>query len=759
MKRDHFHTIYSWIGIFSIITIVKQYIVQALLGMPFMDIPYWLINVVIVIGIFTLASSVLSLKQYRQGLFCVYIFLTILMYGDLIHYRHFRTPIPIHSMGSAGQVAAVGGSVWVLLSYIDIVLFVDLIILGIYLYRSKRKSEEIYYKRRLFYGIAGIGIFCLVLLINTGMMKEGVYTAERLGMIYYHFVDIQMWVTGGESQVEDWEPKDQKTRLPVGQRAYFGAAKGRNLIVIQVESMQNFVLNREIEGQSITPVMNELISQDTLYFDRYYQQLGRGNTSDAEFVTHNSLYPSMGTYTYKQYEEHDFYPLPRMLQEQGYSTIAFHGNDPDFWNRRAMYKKQGFDTFISDQQMVNDEVIGIGISDGSVFRQSIPYLQGLSQPFYSFYVTLTSHTPFIMPKELQGLSCKGELKGTFLENYLQSIHYYDQVLGEFLESLKKQGLYENSIIVIYGDHFGVDIRKKEIRQMMSEFLEKPYDFDEFMNVGLLIHIPGLGKAETRSIAGGQIDFYPTMLNLLGVEQTKGYLFGQDLLNASKGFAASQTYMIKGSFIDDEKVFEMSRDGKYENSRAYYIHNGEQVPLEKCREGYERALQDINRSNYILHNNLMLAAQEKSPTNSSHFSDIRNQWAEEMINTLHEDGILVPTMDGLCKPEEPISRAEWITMMGRMYDWVQQEGQEYRDLNKEYAKPYIRVALERGIVPQDIDLEEPIVYDEALQWLMQVEAVRINRKDIPTDRVLLRGEAVEILYIQKYNDPIDRGMDR
>ncbi|MDD3706215.1 MAG: hypothetical protein PHC45_09175, partial [Clostridiaceae bacterium] len=119
-----------------------------------------------------------------------------------------------------------------------------------------------------------------------------------------------------------------------------------------------------------------------------------------------------------------------------------------------------------------------------------------------------------------------------------------------------------------------------------------------------IHIPGTDIIETNTIVGGQMDFLPTMLNLLGIKEIRPKIFGQDLLNAKSGFVASQTYMIKGSFIDDEKIFVMSRDGVFENSKAWKLSTREPVDVELCRNSYERALREIKKSEYILANDLI-----------------------------------------------------------------------------------------------------------------------------------------------------------
>lgn len=515
-----------------------------------------------------------------------------------------------------------------------------------------------------------------------------------------------------------------------------------------------------MDGKEITPVINNLIKNDTIYFDRYYQQLGRGNTSDAEFVSHNSLYASMRTFSYKEYEGKEFYTLPIALKNKGYSTIAFHGNEPNFWNRKNIYPSQGLDTFISGEELDHSEFHGLGVTDGSVFKQSIEYYKNIKKPFYSFFVTVTSHHPFILPQEFISLDVGPELKGTRLGNYMESVNYFDRVLGEFIEDLKKEGLYENSMIVLYGDHLGLDIREEEIKNQVSDYLGREYRYDDLLNIPLIIHIPGSGVTETISTAGGQIDFFPTMLNLLGIEPESENLMGQDLINAKEGFTAHQTFLTKGSFIDDEKVFQMSRDGRFENSTAWDVRTGEPVDIELCREGYERAIREINISNYIMDTNLNNSGSEKVDKREDMvFIDIKDHWAKEMIEYMAENEIVSGREDGRFNPNEPIQKAELLKSMAGLLKW-----EINRDVGGEWFVPYINRAIEEGVILQSeynnsFDPEDSISLEDSLLWMERAmkEDVDKYHKNIgalegkleelklkPQDRIT-RGEAMAVLY--------------
>ena len=594
---------YKWIGFFTLVTILKQMLIEKSMDVNGMSLWKLGINMLITLALYSMIL-LLSDRFRIRGLLIMYTLLSFIMFSDLVHYRYFQMPISVYSFYSAGQVGSVAGSVKSLIKISDVFMFVDIVLIWFILVRKGATLPQMIDKEGLIALAVSIMLVFSVANINKLRFSDSDFTVNQLGLINYHLHDIVSFFDGKTANAHDIDDYLNKIndRITMEDRKAYGLAKGRNVFVIQIESFQNFVINKKVEGKEITPFINELLKSDTFYFDRYYQQVGRGNTSDAEFVSHNSLYASMRLFTYKECEGGTFYTLPIALKQQGYNTIVFHGNEPNFWNRKSAYPSQGLDVFISEEELVQDEILGMGISDGSVFEQSINYYKNLPQPFYSFFITLSTHNPFVLPPQYKELNISGELKDTKLGNYMESANYFDRMLGKFIGDLKQEGLYENSIIVLYGDHHGLDVKEEEVKSQVSGYLGREYRYDDMLNIPLIVHIPGMGKSETISIAGGHIDFFPTMLNLLGIEPASDNLFGQDLLNSGEGFTAHQTYLIKGSFIDDEKVFEMSRDGKFENSKAWYIETGGPVELELCREGHGRAIKEINISNCILDNN-------------------------------------------------------------------------------------------------------------------------------------------------------------
>lgn len=603
--------------LFSIGVMIKLYILHYHIGIRKDILSITIINFISILSIYCLISFIFG-KRHVKITFILNMVLSILFFVDTMYYSHFFTLIPAHSVLQIGQLGPVSNSIFSLIRAEYFLYFIDTILLWRFYKKNKnenfrdKKGIRLSKKQKMIFLIIFFLLSCISVGSTYGTLKdtEGIYTPQNLGIINYHLLDIMdifykssLDEKRAEEVIETIVEEDEEHRG-------FQVAKGKNVIVIQAESLQNFVINREIEGQMITPVLNELIKNDSIYFNRYYEQVGWGNTSDAEFVSHNGYYPSIKNFSYMAYKDNDFTTLPSLLKEQGYSTIAFHGNEASFWSRDKIYPSQGLDTFISLEDFQRDELIGIGLSDGSMFRQSINKLKQQEQPFYGFLITLTSHHPFTMEDEYKGLNIEGEFKGTLLEDYLQTIHYLDQELGNFINMLKKEGLYEDTMIAIYGDHEGLDMRDEEAQELLSSFLGKSYKEDEMRRVPLIAHIPNSNFQEEINTTGGQIDFFPTMGNLLGLEIEPDKVLGKDLLNAQEGFVAKQVHVARGSFMDDEKIFIMSDDGFFENSDAWDIKTGETIDIEKCREGYERALGEVSLSEYILQNNLIPEVREK-----------------------------------------------------------------------------------------------------------------------------------------------------
>lgn len=437
-------------------------------------------------------------------------------------------------------------------------------------------------------------------------------------ILTYHVTDLLAFAGIGGSQTDalpvwgEQSPEDDSEDDP-----YHGIAAGRNVITVQVEALQNFVIGLEYNGQVITPNLNALLTQDTLYFDNYYYQVGGGNTADAEFAVNNSLYAPVDEAAYSRYCDNDFYSMATLLREHGWtSATAFHGYTNTFWNRNLAYPGQGFDNYLSgsDYYAEPDEVAGMGVSDGEFFVRAVDYLKEQTGPFYAFMVTLTSHYAFELPAQYNMLTLKDEHVGTLFGNYLQSVHYFDHAVGMLIDALKAADLYDNTIITFYGDHFGLPVYDWQSKMFVTELVGQEYTYESHFNVPLIVHIPGSGVAETHSVAGAHIDVMPTLLHLLGLKNEKGIMFGENLLRVESNVVCQQQHLGRGSFISDEVFFQFPLSGIALNSKANAIGTWEELNPADYTEISDAARAEIEQCMYLLDNNLVLLEKYRAAQN-------------------------------------------------------------------------------------------------------------------------------------------------
>jgi phosphoglycerol transferase MdoB-like AlkP superfamily enzyme len=251
------------------------------------------------------------------------------------------------------------------------------------------------------------------------------------------------------------------------------------------------------------------------------------------------------------------------------------------------------------------EPFAMGVSDRELYRQSMYDLKAFKEPFYAFYVTLSSHYPYGIPDEKRYIVTKPEDNNTLFGLYMQAINYADYAIGEFIEMLKEAGLYENSVIVIYGDHYGLTNSDDKISGQVQDLIGREYTIYDVFNVPLLIHIPGMERTETVSTAGGHLDVMPTLLPLLGIHNDKAVMFGQNLLEAEVGIVCQQTHLGIGSFISNEVYFSKAQNNIKGNYDAYAYGTMERLDPYLFTKISEQCIERISDCAALLQDNNIL----------------------------------------------------------------------------------------------------------------------------------------------------------
>jgi len=386
---------------------------------------------------------------------------------------------------------------------------------------------------------------------------------------------------------------------------YFGLAKGRNLIFLQVESLENAVIGKKIDGQEITPRLNQL-AKEGLYFSNYYAPIGPGTTADVEFSTLNSLYPLPDTAAFIQYAFNQYAALPGLLKKNGYHTYSFHGDVASFWNRANIYPQLGYERWFDRRDYTVPRAIGTyDLGDKDFLQQSIPKLQSMPQPFMATLITLTSHSPFELPPDLETLAISPASPLNRLQRqYLQSIHYTDEAIGTFISQLKSAGLYDNSLIFIFGDHGSFS----NISQALGA-VKTPFPGLQNFQVPLIILAPRAALRGVDSSPASHLDIYPTAARLLGFSPSST-MFGENLL-AQRIPTATIRALISGTVkitLSDKLAYHAADDGVFEHGTCLELPSKKRIAPSACRSLYESQETAVRASDAMVRGNLITQAE-------------------------------------------------------------------------------------------------------------------------------------------------------
>uniref|UniRef100_UPI003BABE6CB LTA synthase family protein n=1 Tax=Clostridium tertium TaxID=1559 RepID=UPI003BABE6CB len=507
-------------------------------------------------------------------LFIIDAIITALIVLDVTYFRGFYTMPSALLLTQTANLDNMGGTIMSMFSNMDFLFILDFIILGIFVFFTRKSYTTV--KRRAPISFLVILISSIVFIayvpFNLHILKnedvkngyifsnyDPTNTARYFSPLGYHIFDAyNVYQDSKPYELEDEDRSEiekfyaSKENLPDNE--YAGLLEGKNLLVIQVESLESFIIGKEVNGKKITPVMDDLISKG-LYFPNIYEQVNEGTSSDADLMINTSMFPVRRGSTFFRYPGNTYNSLPNLLEEKNYSTIAIHPDKGSFWNYVNGLTGIGFDKFVDFFSFdENSEMMGLGISDESYFTQVVPMIKELKEPYYAFTVTLTNHGPFdSIPEEKKVLGLDEELDKNEMGGYFESVKYTDAQIGEFLKKLDSEGLLDNTVVVIEGDHTGVHKYYNSSIEKLSN-KEDWYLDNGHHTVPFIIWSKDMTEGKTFDVKGGQVDIMPTLLYLLGVENEKyiNTAIGRNLLNTNKSFAALTNLDVVGDNLTEEE---------------------------------------------------------------------------------------------------------------------------------------------------------------------------------------------------------------
>lgn len=538
--------------------------------------------------------------------------LSFILYGNVVFYRFFDDFLTLPVLFQTSNFSDLGSSASAIIGWKDLFYFADVIVLvALIKFMPTWFSLENYSRasRRAYFLVATALVFFNLGLSESERPQLLTRTFDRemlvknIGTYNYHIYDVflqskssaqRAMADGSElAGIDNYirasyiKPDDEM----------FGIGKDKNLIMVSMESLQNFVINEKVNGEEITPFLNDFIGE-SYYFDNFYHQTQQGKTSDSEFLLDNSLYPLNRGAVFFTHSGNQFDSMTESLNENGYYTTAMHANNKSFWNRDIMYDSLGYERFYSlpDYQVTDENSVNWGMKDTPFFEQSVEHMKEMPKPFSTKMITLTNHYPFTLDEEDKLIDPYTSKDGT-VNRYFQTVRYMDEALKNFINDLKESGLYEDSIIVMYGDHYGIS---ENHNTAMSQYLGKevtPLVSTQLQRVPLIIHVPGK-EGKTISKVSGQIDLKPTILHLMGIDTKKDIQFGGDL------------------FSEQHEDFAILRDGRfitkdyvYAGEKCWDKNTEEETDMKFCKPYQERATEELQYSDKIIYGDLLRFYEE------------------------------------------------------------------------------------------------------------------------------------------------------
>lgn len=584
-------------------------------------------------------------KRREKYLFIMTILATLVCLINSMYYHYYNSFTSISLLATAVFVKDVSNAVFeVVLKPIDFIYLWCPLFIYLYYRKLKNKSDnnKDNKKSALLLSILAflfLGISILLMPSNalsrlyklwnreSVVLNFGPYVYQlddtiqsltpRIGTIFGHDTALR--------KVKEYYENNDHTKKD---NQYTNIFAGKNIIVIHAESIQSFAMNLSFNNKDVTPNLNKL-AEEGIFFNNFYSEVGVGTSSDAEFTFNTSLMPSTRGTVFVNYFNRDYIAIPQLLRNKGYYTYSMHANNKDFWNRDTMHKTLGYNKFYSKEYYNIDETIGLGLSDKSFFSQSVEIMkkekEEHKEPFYTLLIMLSNHTPFsdleLMDEfqttatvEIDGETITREyMNNTKIGNYLRSVHYADQAIGDLISNLDESGLLDNSILVIYGDHDArldydefnllynydpvADTIKSEEDDGYHKFNEYEYELNR--KVPFIIWTKNGEYKKKIDIPTGMIDVLPTLGNMLGINSK--YELGTDIMNITNG--DNTVVFTDGSFVTSKLYY-------YAPKGEIYSLNNEPITEEYINLRVNHSAEIIDISNDIIYYDLIKELEKK-----------------------------------------------------------------------------------------------------------------------------------------------------
>lgn len=562
-----------------------------------------------------LALYIKRTKLFYSLAFGIYLLLFIWLISNSIYYREFTDFVTVNTMLASSKVSAgLGAAALELFRPWDVIYILDFPILAFFFFKKWIRMDNRPFNKRASFAVTSLSamLFSANLFLaeidRPELLTRGFsnyYVVRALGLpAFLGYSANQTYAANKErskASEADLKPVEEYIQQHYAKPnpEYFGMAKGRNVIYIHLESFQQFLIDYKLKVDDkeyeVTPFLNSLYhSKETFAFSNVFNQVKAGKTSDAETMIETGLFGlNQGSFMVNYGGTNTQQAAPFILSKNGYNSSAvFHGNAGSFWNRNTAYKQWGYNYFFDASYFTkqnSSNSFQYGLNDKYMLKDSIKYLERLQQPFYTKFITVSNHYPYTTSLSGDDLGFPlAKTQDETINGYFATANYLDSSIKAFFDYLKESGLYKNSIIVLYGDHYGIsNSRNPALAPLLGKNSETWSSYDNAMlqRVPYMVVIPGMDKGSIIDTYGGEIDMLPTLEHLLGIESNKFLQVGQDMLSPEHDQIVA--FRSANYFVTPEYT---SYSG-----RTYYTKTGEEItnPDEKTKEELDKIREAAN----------------------------------------------------------------------------------------------------------------------------------------------------------------------
>ena len=562
-----------------------------------------------------LALYIKRTKLFYSLAFGIYLLLFIWLISNSIYYREFTDFVTVNTMLASSKVSAgLGAAALELFRPWDVIYILDFPILAFFFFKKWIRMDNRPFNKRASFAVTSLSamLFSANLFLaeidRPELLTRGFsnyYVVRALGLpAFLGYSANQTYAANKErskASEADLKPVEEYIQQHYAKPnpEYFGMAKGRNVIYIHLESFQQFLIDYKLKVDDkeyeVTPFLNSLYhSKETFAFSNVFNQVKAGKTSDAETMIETGLFGlNQGSFMVNYGGTNTQQAAPFILSKNGYNSSAvFHGNAGSFWNRNTAYKQWGYNYFFDASYFTkqnSSNSFQYGLNDKYMLKDSIKYLERLQQPFYTKFITVSNHYPYTTSLSGDDLGFPlAKTQDETINGYFATANYLDSSIKAFFDYLKESGLYKNSIIVLYGDHYGIsNSRNPALAPLLGKNSETWSSYDNAMlqRVPYMVVIPGMDKGGIIDTFGGEIDMLPTLEHLLGIESNKFLQVGQDMLSPDHDQIVA--FRSANYFVTPEYT---SYSG-----RTYYTKTGEEItnPDENTKEQLDKIREAAN----------------------------------------------------------------------------------------------------------------------------------------------------------------------